>query len=145
MNQSEQSLPKVCEQHAYGQEFINAAHEKGAELVDQTFLEAWHEYAWDESRVICDECDGVAPLIVSYDTTWAEIDEDDPEGPIYFQIKVQIGDDVAWAWLANPDVYIHGIAIEVVEMFATEEEVKEFHRRIEENQAKEIKDGDDDE
>jgi hypothetical protein len=145
MNESEQGTPNVCEQHAYGQEFINAAHGNRATLVGHSFLEEWHQFAWDDPRMICDECNDVSSLIVSYDTTWAEIDEDNPEGPIYFQIKVQIGDAVAWAWLANPDVYVHGIAIEIVEMFATEEEVKAFHQRIEENQAKEIKDGDEDE
>jgi hypothetical protein len=66
---------------------------------------------------------------VTYDTTWAEIDENDPEGSIYFLIKVQLGSDVAWGWLANPDLYVHGVAIEIEELFATEEGVKE-HRRI---------------
>lgn len=145
MSESEQSMPNVCEQHAYGQEFINAARGKRAKLIANSCLEEWQQYAWDDPRMVCDECNGVPPLIVSYDTTWAEIDEEDPEGPLFFQIKVQIGDAVAWAWLANPDVYIHGVAIEIVEMFATQEEVTAFHQRVNEVSASEHKGGDHDE
>ena len=43
---------------------------------------------------------------------------------------IQIGSAEAWGWLANSDLYVHGVAIEIEEFFATEEEVKEHRRKL---------------
>ena len=130
MSENEESLEGLCVDHKYAREFIDVAHGRLKDFTVEDRLELWHDYAWSDTTVICDKCVGVSPVVVTYDTTWAEIDENDPEGPIYFLIKVQLGSDVAWGWLANPDLYVHGVAIEVEELFATEAEVKEHRRKL---------------
>ncbi len=129
MSENEERVEGLCEDHKYAREFINVAHGRLKDFTVEDRLEVWHDYAWSGTTLICDTCVGVSPVVVTYDTTWTEIDEEDPEGPIFFLIKVQLGSGVAWGWLSNPDLYIHGVAIEIEELFATEEEVKE-HRRI---------------
>jgi hypothetical protein len=131
MSENETMVQGLCDDHTYAREFIDVAHGRLKDFTVEDRLELWHNYAWSDTTVICDGCIGAPPLVVTYDTTWAEIDEDDPEGPIYFLIKVQLGSDVAWGWLSNPDLYIHGVAIEIEEYLTTEEQVKAHHQKME--------------
>jgi hypothetical protein len=131
MSESEATVEGLCDDHRYARQFIDVAHGRLKDFTVEDRLEVWHDYAWSDTTVICDTCVGVPPVVVTYDTTWTEIDEEDPEGPIFFLIKVQLGGDVAWGWLSNPDLYIHGVAIEIEEYFTTEEEVKAHHQKLE--------------
>ena len=96
MSENEESVEGLCGDHKYAREFIDVAHGRLKDFTVEDRIELWHDYAWSDTTVICDKCVGVSPVVVTYDTTWAEIDENDPEGSIYFLIKVQLGSDVAW-------------------------------------------------
>ena len=130
MSENEDTLEGLCVDHKYAREFIDVAHGRLKDFTVEDRLEVWHDYAWSGTTLICDKCIGVPQVVVAYDTTWAHIDEDDPEGPLYFLIRVEIGSAEAWGWLANPDLYVHGVAIEIEELFATEEEVKKHRRKL---------------
>ena len=41
--------------------------------------------------------------------------------PSYFGIKVEIGDEKAWALIGNPDLYLHGVALNIEELFTSGE------------------------
>jgi len=39
----------------------------------------------------------------------------------HYGIKIEIGDERAWALVANPDLYIHGVALNIEELFTSGE------------------------
>jgi hypothetical protein len=172
MSENEKSVEGLCYYHQYARQFIDLAHGRRKEFTEPDPLERWHYYARDGRTILCDECVGTAPLIITWDVTladagirpwywWAwelkqiredvELHELEPEDAnpwpdrlawakrllqearsdgdpdsagypaIYFGIKVEIGDERAWALLENPDLDLHRVTLNIEEFFTSED------------------------
>ncbi len=172
MSENEETVEGLCDDHKYAREFIDVAHGRLKELSKPEHLEDWSTFIWDGPTVVCEDCDDIPALVISFDTTmavaeirswywWAselkrirddvenyELDPEDAnpwpdrlawakrllrearsdgdsdgagEPSSYYGIKIEIGDESAWALLANPDLYIHGVALNIEELFTSGE------------------------
>ena len=168
MSENEVTLEGLCVDHKYAREFIDVAHRRRKEITAPDPQEEWEVYVWGGPAVICAECEGVPPLVVTWDTRMAEAGirpwywwaselvkirtdvenyelepgDSNPwpdrlawakrllreargdgfeDPPSFFGIKVEIGDEKAWALIGNPDLYLHGVALNIEELFTSGE------------------------
>ena len=172
MSVNEETVEGLCDDHKYAREFIDVAHGRLKEISKPEHLEDWSYFIWKGASEVCEDCDGVPPLVITFDTTmavdgtrpwywWAselkrirddvenyELDPEDAnpwpdrlawakrllrearsdgdsdgagEPSNYYGIKIEIADERAWALLANPDLYIHGVALNIEQLFTSGE------------------------
>jgi hypothetical protein len=98
-------------------------------------IRPWYWWAWELKRIRGDvenhELDPVDANPWPDRLAWAKQllrearsdgDSDGAGEPSnYYGIKIEIADERAWALLANPDLYIHGVALNIEELFTSGE------------------------